>query len=286
MDIDIMLGEWYPLLRHVFAEPWMIKLGQRLFEVRDKVTPPMGHMFRAFKLCPPSKVKVVIIGQDPYINGEADGLAFSSYWKLTPSLEVVFEEINRTHLVKRTQTHLDDWATQGVLLLNSVLTTNIGKSKAHEGWGWELFVDQVMCTLYQLKQPIVVFGWGRDAQIATRGLQGPGNADRPRLYLKACHPQAQNWNPNNKFVGCNHFIECNQFLVDHGLSPIWWTDPFRDAHKDGDSWYYYVEHFYLKSKTHVKVDFTTLLHSYPAVPDKPHPYYQGLGSGHSDTLPF
>jgi uracil-DNA glycosylase len=163
MDIEKQLGEWYPLLSHVFDTEWMQKLGKRLGAAKS-VTPSIDNLFRAFSLCPPSRVRVVIVGQDPYILGEADGLAFSSFGKMTPSLEVIFAEINRTHTCPRTVSWLDDWAAQGVLLINSVLTTELGKSKAHAGWGWELFTQEVLKVIGRLPQHTVVMAWGKDAQ--------------------------------------------------------------------------------------------------------------------------
>lgn len=277
MNLQQQLGEWYPLLSHVFDTDWMKKLGRRLGAAKC-IQPQMHNLFRAFSLCPPSKVKVVIIGQDPYINGEADGLAFSSFGKMTPSLEVVFEEINRTHTCKRTVTHLDDWAVQGVLLINAVLTTDLGKSRAHKDWGWENFTDAVMKSICKLPQPIVFLLWGRDAQAVTKGVY----TSNPRLYLKAVHPQAQNYNPTNKFVGCNHFIEANVFLVKHGVHPIWWSDPMYDP--IFDNWIDYLYH--LKDLSHAETHIVEKLRSYPAVPHFPHPFDTGLQPGHNETLPF
>lgn len=288
MNLQQQLGEWYPLLSHVFDTEWMQKLGRRL-SVAENVVPAPENWFRAFKLCPPSKLKVVIIGQDPYINGEADGLAFSSYGKMTPSLEVVFEEINRTGWTRRTQTHLDDWAVQGVLLLNSVLTTRLGKSKAHAGWRWENFVSEVMLQLIMMKWPIVYMLWGKDAQSLqieiskkTRAVLDSGD----KLLLKAHHPQAQNYNPANKFVGCNHFNEANLFLLRRGIKPIWWTNPLPedDLEKKHEWWVGYLQH--LKMISHAEVNILEILHSYPTVPDQPHPFDRGLERGYHDTLPF
>lgn len=289
MEVQQQLGEWYPLLNPLFSQPWMQKLGRAIFAVRDTVQPQLDYLFRAFALCPPSKMKVVILGQDPYINGEADGLAFSSYGKMTPSLEVVFEEINRTFWTRRTQTHLDDWASQGVLLLNSVLTTRMGKSKAHEGWGWENFVTEVLNMVNDLPQSLVYMLWGKDAQSTISYLRHntrtteARNGRGTRLVLKAHHPQAQNWNPANKFTGCNHFTDCNVFLIQHGLSPIWWGNPLH-GEKRHEWWTGYLQH--LKMISHAEVNITPLLYSYPAVPDKPHPFSDGLEPLHQDNLPF
>lgn len=286
MDLQQQLGEWYPLLSHVFATEWMKTLGRRLAAAKN-VVPEKDNWFRAFRLCPPSKVKVVICLQDPYINGEADGLAMSSYGKMTPSLEVVFEEINRTHACKRFQTHLDDWAQQGVLLINAALTTQMGKSRAHQGWGWEFFMEEVLRVIYrQLDQPIAFLLWGRDAQNLITGFRAPKDVYRlcPWKLLKACHPVAQHRNPANKFVGCNHFIEANLFLVEHGLSPIWWSNP-EDLTIEGDYYANYVRSL-IKQIPHVKADLLEKLRSNPTISFDRHPFDDGLGQNYTDDLPF
>jgi uracil-DNA glycosylase len=290
MNLQQQLGEWYPLLSHVFATEWMQKLGRRIGACKT-VQPQLHNLFRAFRLCPPDKVKVVIIGQDPYIRGEADGLAFSSFGRSTPSLEVIFEEINRTHTCKRTQTHLDDWAVQGVFLLNSVLTTEMGKSKAHADWGWEYFALDVLYQVLKLPQPIVVMTWGKDAQQLWIDVQKICKlrkyVSHPNfLVLRTHHPQAQNYNPANKFVGCNHFIEANLFLMKHGMAPIWWSDP--DHITAVPSYFPYATMIQQLSKQipDVKIDLSKIVHSYPAIPDQPHPFDDGLESRHAKDLPF
>ena len=282
MNLQQQLGEWYPLLSHVFDTEWMQKLGRRIGACKT-VQPQLHNLFRAFSLCPPDKVKVVIIGQDPYINGEADGLAFSSFGKPTPSLEVIFEELNRTGWTRRTQTHLDDWAVQGVFLLNSVLTTEMGKSKAHAGWGWELFTQEILGIIWDLQQPVVGITWGKDAKnVLYNGTAGKNQQRNSRLILSTCHPQAQNWNPANKFVGCNHFYQANVFLLKAGIKPIWWTNPLSDDMKE--EWSNYLQH--LKIASHAEVNITPFLYSYPAVPDFPHPFDDGLESRYKEDLPF
>jgi hypothetical protein len=204
---------------------------------------------------------------------------------------VIFEEINRTHLQKRTQTHLDDWAVQGVFLLNSILTTEMGKSKAHAGWGWELFVQEVLSSIWCLDLPLVLMTWGKDAQtVASTSPFGRSHRiPKPCLWLKACHPQAQNWNPTNKFVGCNHFIDSNLFLMKHGIPPISWADPMprhtaREINDMAYEWHNYLLH--LKQLSHAEINIAPFLYSYPAVPDQPHPFDDGLESRHKEDLPF
>lgn len=279
MNIEIQLGDWYPLLRHVFDTPWMDKLGRRLGAAKN-IQPDLDKVFRAFELCPPGRVKVVIIGQDPYPNGEADGLAFSSFGKSTPSLDVIFGEINRTHLCPRTITYLDDWAQQGVLLLNSVLTTEWKKTRAHAGWGWELFTQEVFKVLRQryINKPLVIMAWGKDAQVLTKNIRTLRNEDMfPWLILNAPHPQAQNWNPRNKFIGCNHFIDANLFLMRHNIQPIWWSDIAYLSEFYGNRYQEYCE--LINQLRHAKNDIPEGLRSYPAVRE------EGLAANHTGLQP-
>src|ERR1044072_127065 len=283
MDLQQQLGEWYPLLSHVFATDWMRKLGRRL-GAAENVVPQKEHGFRAFQLCPPQKLKVVIIGQDPYINGEADGLAFSSFGKMTPSLEVVFAEINRTHDCKRKQTHLDDWAEQGLLLLNAVLTTRMGKSREHKDWGWEHFLQEVLTAIHKhLDQPIVFMAWGNDAYNSIIRVKHKGFKVFPWRILKAYHPQAQNYNPTNKFVGCNHFIEANLHLMKNDRWPIWWSDPELLAVEENYKNYCYK---LLKQIPDAKTHFLKELHSNPSISINRHPFDDRLGPDFTDDLPF
>jgi uracil-DNA glycosylase len=283
MDMDEQLGDWYPLLSHVFKEPWMQKLGRRLAAAKW-LQPKLEDVFRAFRLCSPESLRVVIIGQDPYIKGEADGLAFSSGDRMTPSLQVVFEEINRTHECKRTVTCLDDWAEQGVLLLNSVLTTEMEVSRAHAGWGWELFVQEVLQVLRSMDENFVFMTWGRDAQNVLKSF-------RPKTFsnysawriLNAHHPQAQNYNPDNKFVGCNHFIEANLHLLKHEQYPIWWSDS--KYLSDPENYRKYCETL-LKQIPNATTRFAEVLRSNATVPDTPRTFNKGLESGYVDDLPF
>jgi uracil-DNA glycosylase len=283
MDMDEQLGDWYPLLSHVFNEPWMQKLGRRLHAAKW-LQPKLEDVFRAFRLCPPEGLKVILISQDPYIRGEADGLAFSSQDRMTPSLQVVFEEINRTHTCKRTVTGLDDWAEQGVLLLNSVLTTEMEKSRAHAGWGWELFTQEVLQVLRMQDRPYVFMTWGKDAQSVMSSF-------KPRLkyhtntwkILKAHHPQAQNYNPDNKFVGCNHFIEANLHLIRHDQYPIWWSDSKYAV--DQENYRSYCETL-LKQIPDVTTYFTKVLRSNTAVPNRSQSFNKGLEPGYAEDLPF
>lgn len=171
---DYLIGclgeEWYRLLGNEFQKDYMKGLmrfiSQRRSEV--KVFPPKGEVFNAYKLTPYNKVRVCIIGQDPYINlFEAHGLAFSTYnGQSTPSLRQIEMAVRREcydgSVDYKWGNNLIRWAVQGVLLLNTVLTVDEGKSRSHAGMGWELFTAE---TIKQLdKKNIIFMLWGKDAQ--------------------------------------------------------------------------------------------------------------------------
>lgn len=182
------------------------------------IYPPMDEIFNAFVHTPFEKVRVVILGQDPYINeGEAHGMAFSVgvNAKIPPSLNNIFKELqtdldcympNNGHLVK--------WADQGVLLLNTVLTVEARKSKSHARKGWEKFTTFIINELNQKNEPIVFLLWGRDAQSKTELITNPKHK-----VLMATHPSPL---AGGKFFGCKHFSKTNQFLKENGFPEIDW----------------------------------------------------------------
>lgn len=186
----------------------------------DKLQPKLENVFRAFTLCKPQDLRVIILGQDPYPNG-ADGLAFSNA-VMKPSLRVIFKELDRSGM-RRTKTTLEDWAEQGVLLLNTCLTTETGKTFAHKDWGWEYFTEHVLRDIInKCPYPLVFMAWGTAAKGLIRKYITPKST---RLILESCHPQAENYGGNNKFTGNNHFAACNEFLTVAGGNPIHWGDP-------------------------------------------------------------
>ena len=218
-DIRESLGEWLPLLSHVFEHPKIMQLGVMLAYEQSSITPSLDDVFKAFELCPPSKLKVLIIGQDPYPTpGMAHGLSFSTAnGKVPASLRIIFKELAHSGW-KRTNPNLTDWAEQGVLLLNTVLTTQKGKIYAHRGIGWEVFVAKVFEQINQLPQRIAVMAWGASAQELAIQYIAPAST---RLMLYACHPMAQQYSGGAKmFVGCDHFNRANQFISE----PINWGE--------------------------------------------------------------
>lgn len=216
-------NDWDALLADEFQQAYYLRLRSFLKdEYRSKtVYPGMHDIFNAFRYTPFADAKVVIVGQDPYINpGEAHGLAFSVQPGATipPSLKNIFKELE-TDLHCRIPNNgcLIHWATQGVMLLNASLTVERGRSRSHAGCGWESFTDAVMALFNRKQTPMVFLLWGRDAQLKGKGLDNPAH-----LVLSAAHPSPL---AGGRFFGCRHFSQANAFLTQNGLSPIDWQIP-------------------------------------------------------------
>ncbi|MCL2169586.1 MAG: uracil-DNA glycosylase [Defluviitaleaceae bacterium] len=184
------------------------------------VYPPAGEIFDALRFTPFENVKVVILGQDPYINyGEAHGMSFSVKHgaRVPPSLKNIFKEINTDVGCKIPDNgYLLPWALQGVLLLNTVLTVRAGQSKSHAGRGWEQFTDHIIAALSLREKPIVFMLWGRDAR-AKAALVAPHHK-----VLEAPHPSPL---ARGGFFGCGHFSKANKFLEANGEKGIDWSVP-------------------------------------------------------------
>lgn len=219
---------WRALLDEEFAKPYMGELRQYLAHrktVRAVVYPHSKQWFKAFELTPVESVKVVILGQDPYHGpGQAQGLSFSvpSGAKLPPSLLNIYKEIDSdvggdTSLVARREGCLDNWARQGVFLLNSVLTVEQGEAAAHQGRGWETFTDAVIKHLSDEREDLVFLLWGSYAQKKGQVI----DAKRHRV-LRAPHPSPLS--AHRGFFGCAHFSQANQWLEEKQQTPIDWHD--------------------------------------------------------------
>ena len=222
LNIEHALGAWYPLLSDEFKKPYMMNIGMTLMKDKENLEPALGNVFRAFSLCPPDKLKVVIIGQDPYPGGHADGLSFSSGLQDMPapySLKIIYEELEVEGFGKRSKLSLEDWAEQGVLLLNTHLTTLTGAINAHADIGWDQFTGTVL-NLAVAMPNIVYLVWGRPASnIITRYVENiPGSAG---LILKHTHPAANRY--GYKFAGCGHFEKANEYLIANRKEPIKWV---------------------------------------------------------------
>jgi uracil-DNA glycosylase len=221
--------QWLKLLRPEFDQPYMQELSAFLRSRRAsgaEIFPPPGLIFNAFWQTPPERVRVVILGQDPYHNpGQAHGLCFSVSPGVTPppSLVNIFREL-RDDLGCVPPGHgcLQHWAEQGVLLLNTVLTVERNSPGSHQGRGWELFTDRVVELLNERAQPIVFLLWGSQAQKKGRGIS-PAH----HCVLRAPHPSPLS--AHRGFLGCRHFSAANKFLEAQGQAPIDWQLP-AEAH--------------------------------------------------------
>ncbi len=220
MDIKID-SSWKSRLANEFNAPYFEQLTNF---VRDAYThhqifPPAKLIFNAFDLCPFDKVKVVIIGQDPYHGlGQAHGLSFSvnENIPLPPSLKNIYQEI-RSDLGIQPLSHgnLERWAKQGVLLLNATLTVQADLAGSHQKKGWETFTDSAIKAVANEKEHVVFLLWGNYAQ------QKAQYIDRTKhLVLTAVHPSPLS--AHRGFFGCKHFSQTNQYLTEHGLEPINW----------------------------------------------------------------
>ena len=220
MDVKID-ASWKKVLQDEFEKPYFAQLTNF---VRDeyktkKIFPPGNMIFSAFDHCPFDKVKVVIIGQDPYHNdGQAHGLCFSvnTGVDFPPSLINIFKEIERD-LAKPIPTsgNLERWAEQGVLLLNATLTVQAHSAGSHQGHGWETFTDAVIRKVAEEKVHVVFMLWGNYAQQKGAVVDG-----QKHLVLKSVHPSPLS--AYRGFIGCGHFSAANNYLIEKGLSPINW----------------------------------------------------------------
>ena len=213
--------DWKALLADEFEKPYFAEL---VGFVREEYSsrqffPRGGNIFRAFDKCPFDKLKVVIIGQDPYHGeGQANGLCFSvnDGVQFPPSLRNIFQEVESdTGAPVPTSGNLDRWAEQGVLLLNSVLTVRAHEAASHAGRGWEQFTDAVVREIAARREGVVYMLWGSYAQ------RKGAIADPARnCILKAVHPSPLS--AYRGFFGCRHFSRANDYLVAHGKEPIVW----------------------------------------------------------------
>jgi len=226
MPSEVKLSEgWKTLLASEFSKPYMHALKvflQAELRAGKSIFPKGSDYFRALDLTPPETVRVVILGQDPYHGqGQAHGLCFSVQEgiKTPPSLVNIYKEM-RTDLGISPANHgfLEPWARQGVLMLNSVLTVEMGQAASHRGKGWELFTDAVIRAVNDLPHSVVFILWGAYAQ------KKAAFVDETRhLVLRSAHPSPLS--AHNGFLGSRPFSKTNAFLAERGLAPIDWALP-------------------------------------------------------------
>lgn len=220
---------WKQPLMPVFDTPGMQNLRGFLQQERaagKQVFPKPSEWFRALDLTPLDNVRVVILGQDPYHGpGQAHGLAFSVQpgVKTPPSLVNIYKELrDDMGIAPATHGHLEHWAQQGVLLLNSVLTVEAGQAASHAKRGWEDFTDAVIRLVNDRAQPAVFILWGSYAQKKAAFVDSIERGGR-HLVLKSPHPSPLS--AHNGFFGTRPFSRANAFLEQHGLPPIDWQLP-------------------------------------------------------------
>ena len=220
MDVKIA-ADWKLLLQEEFDKPYFEELTRFVREeyANGTIYPAGKNIFRAFDKCPVDKLKVVIIGQDPYHGpGQANGLCFSvnDGVAFPPSLQNIFKEISSDIGTPTPQSgNLDRWAEQGVLLLNAVLTVRAHQAASHAGKGWEQFTDAVVRIINQRKEGLVYMLWGSYAQ-----RKGQIADPTRNLILKSVHPSPLS--VYRGFFGCKHFSQANEYLVSRGQEPIIW----------------------------------------------------------------
>ncbi len=220
--IDPKIEEsWKTVLKEEFNKSYFYALKEFLVEEKKQYTvyPEGPNIFNAFSYTPFNKVKVVIIGQDPYHGpGQAHGLSFSVPEGIPkpPSLQNIFKEL-QSDVGKEIPTsgNLESWARQGVLLLNATLTVRANQPTSHQKHGWETFTDTVIKTLSKEKSGLVFLLWGRFAQDKEQLI------DTTRHFvLKAAHPSPLS--AYHGFLGCKHFSQTNDILRAQGETPIEW----------------------------------------------------------------
>jgi uracil-DNA glycosylase len=220
--MDVKISEsWKNLLQEEFNKPYFEELTRFVKSEYSagQVFPAGRNIFRAFDKCPFDKLKVVIIGQDPYHGvGQANGLCFSvdDGVQYPPSLQNIFKEIHDDiGSPIPSSGNLDRWAEQGVLLLNAVLTVRAHQAASHAGRGWEQFTDAVVRTIAQRKEGVVYMLWGNYAQ-----RKGQIADPERNLILKSVHPSPLS--VYRGFFGYKHFSKANDYLIQQGKEPIVW----------------------------------------------------------------
>jgi uracil-DNA glycosylase len=220
---------WLEPLRSEFEDSYMQAL--RGFLIAEKqagkrIFPKSSEWFRALDLTPLENVRVVILGQDPYHGeGQAHGLCFSVQpgVRTPPSLVNIYKEMERDlGIPPARHGFLEHWAEQGVLLLNAVLTVQMGMAASHQGRGWEKFTDAVIRLVNARPEPVVFMLWGSYAQKKAAFVDSVDKGGR-HLVLKAVHPSPLSAHAG--FFGCGHFSKANAFLKAHGQKPIDWQLP-------------------------------------------------------------
>ena len=213
-------NDWLPAVEAEFKKPYYRELYSFVKNeyATHQVFPPAEDIFNAFHFTPLSKVKVLLLGQDPYHNvHQAHGLSFSvpvDQREIPPSLQNIYKELQSDlGCYIPNNGYLKKWADQGVLLLNTVLTVRAHAAASHQGKGWEQFTDAIIRAVNEQDRPIVYMLWGRPAQSKIPMLTNPKH-----LILKAPHPSPLS--AYRGFFGCKHFSLSHAFLEENAVAPI------------------------------------------------------------------
>ncbi len=211
---------WTEILAPIKETPYFTDLWEKVKQEYSTATvyPPKNQIFRAIQLTPFEEVKVVIIGQDPYHNiGQANGLSFSVSESVTapPSLKNIFKELEDDLQIKRTRKDLEDWAEQGVLLLNATLTVKAHTPNSHKDLGWEKFTNYIIEQISKHREHVVFVLWGAFAQKKEELI------DPDKHYvIKSAHPSP--FSVHRGFFGSRPFSKINAYLTEHHEKPIEW----------------------------------------------------------------
>ena len=212
-------NDWLPSVQEEFKKPYYKELYQFVKQEYSTqvIYPPADDIFNALHFTPLSKVKVLILGQDPYHEvNQAHGLCFSVLPSQPESLQNIYKELHEDMGCSIPNNgYLKKWADQGVLLLNTVLTVRAHRANSHQGKGWEQFTDAIIHVVNAQERPIVYMLWGKPAQSKIPMLTNPNH-----LILKAPHPSPLS--AYRGFFGCKHFSQANEFLKEHGMEPVDW----------------------------------------------------------------
>jgi len=221
MPIKSLHSDWNDLLSEEFSKPYFKQLSARVNTayLNSAVYPSSHKVFSAFNLCLPNQTKVVIIGQDPYHQaGQANGLSFSvsDGIRLPPSLKNIFKELEKDipGFQIPASGNLENWAKQGVLLLNTVLTVEDSKPGSHRELGWLAFTDAVIKTISETKEHVVFLLWGNYAASKATLID-----QSKHLILSAAHPSPL---ARGAFFGCKHFSKTNEYLRNTGQAEVNW----------------------------------------------------------------
>ncbi|MDA8693036.1 uracil-DNA glycosylase [Saprospiraceae bacterium] len=222
MEIPSLANSWNSIFNDEFQKPYFKEIEKALAKAKQDgktIYPPESHIFNAFNLTSFDNLKVVIIGQDPYHkSGQAMGLSFSvpKDMKVPPSLKNIYKEINEdVGCPIPDHGDLSGWASQGILLLNAILTVEEKSPGSHKKLGWQIFTDAIISFISDTKEGVIFMLWGNYAI----GKASLIDTDKHHI-LKAAHPSPL---ARSAFFGCKHFSRCNDILHKQGKSLINWT---------------------------------------------------------------